>query len=165
MDVEEFRTKPPWEAYEATLLIKGFVPCFEPGGTDVLPITCCRCGDVPAYIRLTDGTTTLGFLACQPFLQFPRLGRAVSGTALFCPIACRTIVVRLRVFSAIDLLRSTSSARLIPSGVSSNAHARINAIGKPITSKSTTRRTAQFGISKKGKIWLATCISNQATTA
>ena len=64
MDVEEFRTKPPWEAYEATLLTKGFVPCFEPGGTEVLPITCCRCGAVPAYIVMTDGKTTLGFLAC-----------------------------------------------------------------------------------------------------
>ena len=31
MDVEEFRIKPSWEAYEATLLNKGFTPCFEPG--------------------------------------------------------------------------------------------------------------------------------------
>ena len=43
--------------------------------------------------------------------------------------------------------------------------ARIIATGNPITSSNTTRRTAQFGISKNGKIWLATCISSQATTA
>ena len=65
MDVEEFRTKPSWEGYEASLLTKGFVPCFEPGESP-LPITCCRCGAVPTYITLTDGTTTLGFLACGP---------------------------------------------------------------------------------------------------
>src|SRR5204863_9917259 len=57
----------------------------------------------------------------------------------------------LPVRRVIDLLRSTSSARLIPSGVISNAQARINATGNPITSSNTTNRTAQFGISKKWK--------------
>jgi hypothetical protein len=38
MDVEEFRTKPSWEAYEATLLTRGFVPCFEEAESP-LPIT------------------------------------------------------------------------------------------------------------------------------
>ena len=65
MELEEFRTKPPWEAYEATLLTKGFMPCLEPERSP-LPITCCRCGEVPAYIVMTDGTATLGFLACNP---------------------------------------------------------------------------------------------------
>ena len=40
----------------------------------------------------------------------------------------------------------------------------INAIGNPMMSTNTTRRTAQFGISKNGKIWLAICMSSHATT-
>ena len=56
-------------------------------------------------------------------------------------------------------------SRLIPSGVISNAHDRISATGKPRISSSTTSRTAQFGISKKGKTCVATWISSHATTA
>ena len=57
----------------------------------------------------------------------------------------------LPVRRVIDLLRSTSSARLIPSGVSSNAQLRINATGNPMTGSKTTSRIAQFGISKMGR--------------
>src|SRR5207245_4035176 len=60
---------------------------------------------------------------------------------------------------------SGDSVRLIPSGVSSNAQARLNATGNPIPSSNTTRRTAQLGISKNGKTCVATCINSQATTA
>ncbi len=49
---------------------------------------------------------------------------------------------------AIDLLGSTSDSRLIPSGVISNAHEEIRLIGKPMIKKSTTSRTAQFGVPK-----------------
>jgi hypothetical protein len=65
MQLEQWQTKPPWEHYEAALMSKGFVPRFEPQEAP-LPITCCRCGAVPAYIVMTDGATTLGFLACGP---------------------------------------------------------------------------------------------------
>ena len=76
MDVEEFRTKPSWEAYEATLLTRGFVPRFEEAESP-LPITCCRCGTPSVYILLSDGTTTLGFLICPPCGEW--IGRAITG--------------------------------------------------------------------------------------
>ena len=76
MDVEEFRTKPSWEAYEATLLTKGLMPCFEEAEAP-LAITCCRCGTPSVYIRLSDGTTTLGFLICTPCGEW--IGRAITG--------------------------------------------------------------------------------------
>ena len=77
MNVEEFRTKPSWEAYEATLLIRGFMPRFDPGDSP-LPITCCRCGSTSVYVVLTDGTTTLGFLICPPCGDW--IGRAITET-------------------------------------------------------------------------------------
>jgi hypothetical protein len=76
MDVEEFRTKPSWEAYEATLLTKGFMPCFEEVGESSLPITCCRCRTTSVYVVLTDGSTTLGFLVCPPCGEW--IGRAIT---------------------------------------------------------------------------------------
>jgi hypothetical protein len=54
-----------------------------------------------------------------------------------------------------DRVRSTSSVRFKPSGVSSNAHAITSAIGNPIAIANTINRTAQFGISKNGK----TCVA------
>jgi len=76
MDVEEYRTKPSWEAYEATLLTKGFMPRFE-AGESPLPITCCRCGTTSVYVVLTDGTTTLGFVVFPPCGEW--IGRAITG--------------------------------------------------------------------------------------
>jgi hypothetical protein len=75
MDVEEFRIKPSWEAYEATLLSKGFMPCFEEAESP-LPITCCRCGTVSVYVVLSDGATTLGFVVCPPCGEW--IGRAIT---------------------------------------------------------------------------------------
>jgi transcription elongation factor Elf1 len=76
MDVEEFRTKPSWEAYEATLRSRGSMPRFEPGEAP-LPNTCCRCGTTSVYVVLTDGTTTLGFVVCSPCGEW--IGRAITG--------------------------------------------------------------------------------------
>jgi hypothetical protein len=76
MDVEEFPTKPSWEAYEATLLSKGFMPRFEPGESP-LPVTCCRCGTTSVSVVLTDGTTTLRFVVCPPCGEW--IGRAITG--------------------------------------------------------------------------------------
>ena len=76
MDVEEYRTKPSWEAYEATLLTKGFMPRLE-AGESPLPITCCRCGTTSVYVVPTDGTTTLGFVVCHPCGEW--IGRAITG--------------------------------------------------------------------------------------
>ena len=77
MDVEEYRTKPSWEAYEATLLTEGFMPRFE-AGESPLPITCCRCGTTSVYVVLTDGTTTLRFVVCPPCGEW--IGRAITQT-------------------------------------------------------------------------------------
>ena len=77
MDVEEFRTKPSWEAYEATLLTRGFMPCFKETEKSPLPITCCRCRTTSTYVVLTDGTSTLGFLICPPCGEW--IGRAITG--------------------------------------------------------------------------------------
>jgi hypothetical protein len=76
MDVEEFRTKPSWEAYEAALLTKGFVPRFEEAESP-LPVTCCRCGTTSVSVVLSDGTTTLRFLICPPCGEW--IGRAITG--------------------------------------------------------------------------------------
>ena len=47
---------------------------------------------------------------------------------------------------------SATSVRLIPSGVSSNAHAITSAIGNPMMISTMIKRTTQFGISKNGNI-------------
>ena len=75
MDVEEFRIKPSWEAYEAALLSKGFMPCFE-AGESPLPITCCRCGTTSVSVVLSDGATTLRFVVCPPCGEW--IGRAIT---------------------------------------------------------------------------------------
>jgi hypothetical protein len=83
-------------------------------------------------------------------------------------ITARTTVVPTifrPVWRVIDSLGAISDSRLIPSGVISNAHDRISATGKPRMSSSTTSRTAQFGISKNGKTWVATWMSSHETTA
>src|SRR6266705_279674 len=69
-------------------------------------------------------------------------------------IAAPTITTKIQTYfrgCRAALARSTSSVRLIPSGVSSNAHAITSAIGNPITTASTINRMAQLGISKNGK--------------
>ena len=53
----------------------------------------------------------------------------------------------------------------IPSGSAQTPRREPRATGNPIISNSTTRRTAQFGISKKGKTCVAIWMSNHATTA
>ena len=63
-------------------------------------------------------------------------------------------VVAGAICSAAKLL-SLSSVRLIPCGVRSNIQDKMSAIGNPSTSTITTKRTAQFGISKNGKTWVA----------
>ncbi len=79
-------------------------------------------------------------------------------------IVLAVIATGLLIFQFVRA-RSTSSVRFKPSGVSSNAHAITSAIGNPITIASTTRRTAQFGISKNGKTCVATCTSSHPTIA
>jgi hypothetical protein len=56
---------------------------------------------------------------------------------------------------AIHLSGSISDSSLMPSGVISTAHDRIKGTGKPRIKRSTTRRIAQFGISKNGKTYVA----------
>src|SRR5437762_14350147 len=60
---------------------------------------------------------------------------------------------------------TTSSVCLIPSGVSSNAHAMTSAIGKPMIIASTISLRAQFGITKIGKNCVVTWNNSQQTTA
>src|SRR5437868_2287958 len=48
-------------------------------------------------------------------------------------------------------MASASSARLSPSGVISNAHAKMSAMGKPMTIKTTISRTISFGTPNTGK--------------
>ena len=64
----------------------------------------------------------------------------------------------------IDSEAGTSLVRLRPSGVHSKIHATIIASGKPSRSTTMTNRTAQFGMSKNGKTWVAIWIRSQATT-
>jgi hypothetical protein len=83
--------------------------------------------------------------SCENLCAWTRGARSLPydyDTAFFAGISL------LRLLRVLDLLTPTSSTRLIPSGVSSKAHARINATGNPIMSRITTSRTAQFGISK-----------------
>src|SRR5262249_29330536 len=59
---------------------------------------------------------------------------------------------------------SAASVRLIPSGVTSNAHAMISAIGKPMMINKTTNRIAQFGTSKTGRTCAMPCESAHPPT-
>src|SRR5438132_13974284 len=63
--------------------------------------------------------------------------------------AATTIAVHFRpAFSVFDSRGATSSARLIPSGVSSNAHARFKATGNPRMTAETTTFFTHDGHSK-----------------
>jgi hypothetical protein len=69
MNLKEWQTKPVWEIYEASLMQGGWEPYWDPETEKRLQeatVTCCRCGQVPAYVGMTDGTTRLGFVACGP---------------------------------------------------------------------------------------------------
>ena len=68
MDLQEFRTKPRWDEYERSLLRRGYDPYWDAeirAKVAAAGITCCHCGGVPTYVGLTNGTTALGFLACE----------------------------------------------------------------------------------------------------
>ena len=72
--------------------------------------------------------------------------------------------IRWAVCGAMDLAGSTSSSRLMPSGVNSNAHANTIAGTKPNASTITSARKAQPGTPNVGNKVLATCTSNHAPT-
>jgi len=59
---------------------------------------------------------------------------------------------------------SAGSVRRMPSAVISYAHASAIAMGNPITTSSTISRTAQLGMLKNGKTWVAIWISSQLAT-
>ena len=60
---------------------------------------------------------------------------------------------------------SAGAVRRMPSGVNSYTHANTTAIGKPIAIRITTSRTAQSGILKKGKTWVAIWTISQPAMA
>ena len=67
MNLKQWQAKPVWEIYEASLMQRGWEPYFDPETERRLQeaaITCCRCGRVPPYVGMTDGSTRLGFVAC-----------------------------------------------------------------------------------------------------
>jgi len=67
MDLQEFRTKPTWDAYEQSLLKRDYVPYWDREvQANVSGIACCSCRKAPAYVGMTNGTTALGFLVCVP---------------------------------------------------------------------------------------------------
>jgi hypothetical protein len=74
------------------------------------------------------------------------------------------IVVSLRPGRRVDSLGATSSTRTRPSGVNSNAQARISAIRKPSAAVVIKTFITQAGASNVGKTIEAAWISNQATT-
>ena len=69
------------------------------------------------------------------------------------------------VFCVIDSLGRTSSARLIPSGVSSKAQAKTSAIGKPKRTTRITTFNTHGGASNVGKRIDDAWINNHATIA
>jgi hypothetical protein len=77
-----------------------------------------------------------------------------------------TIAVSFRpVLRVIDWLGETSSARTIPSGVISKAHANTTANGKPRVRAAIKIFIVHVGASKVGRMMEAAWISSQATTA
>ena len=68
-------------------------------------------------------------------------------------------------FGAFDSRGVTSSARLIPSGVRSNAHARISATGNPRMTAVTNTFITHVGASKVGNRIEAAWINSHATIA
>jgi len=69
MNLTQWQTKPAWSEYEAQLLDRGYEPTWDPDTERAVRsagITCCQCWTSPVYVGMTDGVTTLGFLACAP---------------------------------------------------------------------------------------------------
>jgi hypothetical protein len=63
-----------------------------------------------------------------------------------------------------DWLRSTSFSRLMPSGVSSNAQAKISTTGKPSASNSNTSFATHSGKTRMGTTTSTTCNNTQPRT-
>jgi hypothetical protein len=80
MDLEEFRHKPAWEHYEASLLNRGFVPAWHLDIGDLPVITCCRCRGTTTHVAMTNDTATLRFFVCQAscgeWIGFPLVEQA-----------------------------------------------------------------------------------------
>jgi hypothetical protein len=66
--LEEYRTKPAWQAYERLLVDKGWCPYWDPVVEDLVAtaaIACPRCAQQPAYVGMRRGDLTLAFVVCR----------------------------------------------------------------------------------------------------
>jgi hypothetical protein len=116
------------------------------------------------------------FTAVQtiPVIGFGHSFTLLDATAVILPLMRR---ISHRLFSLIrssgiasarracTFARSISSVRLIPSGVMSNAHAKIKAIGNPVINRTIIDRNAHGETSNTGNICVTTCATSQAATA
>jgi hypothetical protein len=93
----------------------------------------------------------------------PSNATAMTSTAMITVLSLRPIW-RL-AYSGRASGESAGSVRRTPSGVISYTHASTTAIGNPIANTTTTRRTLQFGMLKKGKTWVATWTRSHVATA
>ena len=69
MDLQDQQVKPSWQDHEAELLRRGYQPYWDDETQSRIGqagIACCSCGKTPSYVGMTDCTTALGFLACDP---------------------------------------------------------------------------------------------------
>ena len=96
-----------------------------------------------------------GSLCLEVIVDLGRSNWNVSKPAAITASRIVIAVIFQPVWRPIDLSAWTSASRLIPSGVISNAQEKTSATGRPAIDSRTTRRTAQFGISKNGK----TCVA------
>jgi hypothetical protein len=66
--LEEYRTKPAWQAYERLLMDKGWSPYWDPAVEELVATTamrCPRCAQQPAYVGMRKGELTLAFVVCR----------------------------------------------------------------------------------------------------
>src|SRR6185312_11072610 len=108
-------------------------------GASALPAYRVASNRQPSNATASTRTATITVLSLRPIWRLAYSGRAAG--------------------------ESAGAVRRTPSGVISYTHASTTATGNPIANTTTTRRTLQFGILKKGKTWVAICTSNQAAMA
>ena len=97
--------------------------------------------------------------SCQTNLSMAKSAKATDKIPMMTKSSFRP------VFVVTDDERSTSRSNFSPSGVSSNAQAKINATGRPLASKSRNDFATQSGASITGMTTSTTCSNSHEATA
>lgn len=68
MNLEQYRTRPPWATYEAQLLARDWAPYWDDADRARLEasgaLTCGKCEGSATYVGMSSARTRLGFVVC-----------------------------------------------------------------------------------------------------